>query len=129
MEGCIAWLWLPRLGSGACFAALLGGPETGRWQIAPAGPVQSVRRRYREGTMVLETEYETVDGSVTVVDAMPMRTPRPDVSRVVVGTRGVVRMRMELVIRFDYGSVVPSGHPPHPRPHSTSPPHPPPLPT
>jgi len=106
-DGSIDWLCLPRFDSGACFAALLGGPENGRWQIAPAGPVQSVRRRYREGTMVLETEYETVDGSVTVVDAMPMRTPRPDVARVVVGTRGVVRMRMELVIRFDYGSVVP----------------------
>src|SRR6195256_3915425 len=80
--GSIDWLCLPRFDSGACFAALLGGPENGRWQIAPAGPVQSVRRRYREGTMVLETEYETVDGSVTVVDAMPMRTPRPDVARI-----------------------------------------------
>jgi GH15 family glucan-1,4-alpha-glucosidase len=106
-DGSIDWLCLPRFDSGACFAALLGSPENGRWQIAPAGRVQSVRRRYREGTMVLETAYETDDGSVTVIDAMPIRTAVPDVVRVVEGTRGAVPMRMELVIRFDYGSVVP----------------------
>jgi GH15 family glucan-1,4-alpha-glucosidase len=106
-DGSIDWLCLPRFDSGACFAALLGSPENGRWQIAPAGAVKSVRRHYRDGTMVLETDYETDDGSVTVIDAMPIRTAVPDVVRVVKGTRGAVPMRMELVIRFDYGSVVP----------------------
>ena len=106
-DGSIDWLCLPRFDSGACFAALLGSPENGRWQIAPAGAVKSVGRHYRDGTMVLETDYETDDGSVTVIDAMPIRTAVLDVVRVVKGTRGAVRMRMELVIRFDYGSVVP----------------------
>ena len=106
-DGSIDWLCLPRFDSGACFAALLGGPQNGRWQIAPASAVRSIRRRYREGTMVLETDYETDEGCVTVIDAMPVRTAVPDVARVVVGTRGAVAMRMELVVRFDYGSIVP----------------------
>jgi GH15 family glucan-1,4-alpha-glucosidase len=106
-DGSIDWLCLPAFDSGACFAALLGGPENGRWQLAPSVPVSSVRRRYRDGTLVLETEYETEGGAVTVVDLMPMRSAAPDVLRMVIGTRGVVPMRMELVIRFDYGSVLP----------------------
>src|SRR5688572_25444843 len=106
-DGSIDWLCLPRFDSGACFAALLGGPEHGRWQIAPAEPVRSVRRRYVDGTLVLETEYETERGAVTLVDCMPPRAEVPDVARVVIGRRGRVRMRMELVIRFDYGSIVP----------------------
>ena len=106
-DGSIDWLCLPRFDSGACFAALLDGPERGRWLLAPASPVRSTRRRYREGTLILETEFTTDEGVVRVVDFMPPRDRTPDVVRVVEGVRGQVRLRMELVIRFDYGSVVP----------------------
>lgn len=106
-DGSIDWLCAPRFDSPACFAALLGTPENGRWLLAPAGPVRRVTRRYREGTLVLETVFTTDDGEVAVVDFMPPRTDVPDLVRVVEGRRGSVPMRMELVIRFDYGSVVP----------------------
>lgn len=106
-NGSIDWLCLPRFDSGACFAALLGTPEHGRWLLTPEGEVRSVRRRYRQGTLVLETEYETDTGVVTVTDCMPVRVQAPDLVRIVEGKRGQVRMRMELVIRFDYGSIVP----------------------
>jgi len=106
-NGSIDWMCLPHFDSGACFAALLGTPDNGRWLICPVGDVKIVRRQYRDGTMVLETEYETEGGSVTLIDLMPIRTRSPDVVRVVVGNRGVVRMQMELVIRFDYGAIVP----------------------
>src|SRR5919112_546849 len=106
-DGSIDWLCFSRFDSGACFAALLGTPENGRWLLAPAGGVRKVERRYRDGTLVLETDYETDDGAVTVVDFMPLRGETPDLVRVVVGRRGRVAMRMELVIRFDYGSIVP----------------------
>jgi GH15 family glucan-1,4-alpha-glucosidase len=106
-DGSIDWLCLPRFDSGACFAALLGEPRHGRWLLAPATGVKTVRRRYRPGTLVLETEYEIEDGAVTVVDCMPPRTDVPDLLRQVVGRRGRVPMRMQLVIRFDYGSIVP----------------------
>ena len=106
-DGSIDWLCLPRFDSGACFAALLGTPEHGRWLLAPAGEVRNVRRRYREGTLVLETEYETDSGAVTVIDCMPPRSREPDLVRLVVGRRGQVPMRMQFVVRFDYGSVVP----------------------
>ncbi len=106
-DGSIDWLCFPRFDSPACFAALLGSPEHGRWQLAPEGEVRSVRRRYREGTMVLETEFETPDGVVTIVDFMPVRDRVADVVRLVVGKRGRVPMRMHLVLRPDYGSVVP----------------------
>ncbi|RYI99635.1 MAG: glycoside hydrolase family 15 protein, partial [Acetobacteraceae bacterium] len=78
-DGSIDWLCLPRFDSAACFAALLGGPEHGRWQIAPAGEVLRVTRRYRPGTMVLETEFETAEGSVVLVDCMPLRNGAADV--------------------------------------------------
>jgi GH15 family glucan-1,4-alpha-glucosidase len=107
LDGSIDWLCLPRFDSGACFAALLGTPDHGRWLLAPATEVRAVRRRYRPGTLVLETEYEVEGGAVTVVDCMPPRTDVPDVLRLVVATRGRVPMRMQLVIRFDYGSIVP----------------------
>src|SRR5712672_2977655 len=97
-DGSIDWLCFPSFDSGACFAALLGTPDNGRWQICPAGDVKSVRRRYRDETMVLETEYETDEGSVTLVDLMPIRTRAADVVRVVVGNKGAVRMQMELVV-------------------------------
>jgi GH15 family glucan-1,4-alpha-glucosidase len=106
-DGSIDWLCLPAFDSSACFAALLGTGENGRWQLAPSANVLGLRRRYCEGTLVLETEYETETGAVTVIDLMPMRTTTRDVLRMVVCTRGVVPMHMELVIRFDYGSVLP----------------------
>jgi len=106
-NGSIDWLCFPRFDGGACFAALLGNEEHGRWMIAPAGEVRRVERRYRDGTLVLETDYETADGAVTLIDCMPPRSSAPDVVRVVAGKRGQVRMRMQLIIRFDYGSIIP----------------------
>jgi GH15 family glucan-1,4-alpha-glucosidase len=106
-NGSIDWLCLPRFDSGACFAALLGTPDHGRWLIAPADPVQKTRRRYRDGTLVLETEFETATGVVRLVDCMPPRGHDPDVVRLVEGAHGEVRMRAELTLRFDYGSIVP----------------------
>ena len=106
-DGSIDWLCLPRFDSGACFAALLGSPEHGRWLIAPGAEVRTVRRRYRDGTLILETEFETDAGAVRVIDCMPLSSERRDVLRVVEGLRGCVQMRLELVIRFDYGAVVP----------------------
>ena len=106
-DGSMDWLCFPRFDSGACFAALLGERDHGRWRIAPAGPVTEIRRWYRGDTAVLETEFTTPDGVVSVIDFMPIRTALPDVVRIVVGRRGRVPMRMDLVIRFDYGSVVP----------------------
>jgi GH15 family glucan-1,4-alpha-glucosidase len=106
-DGSIDWLCLPRFDSGACFAALLGTPENGRWQIAPAGEVRAVRRRYRPGTLILETEYETESGTVVLIDSMPLRSQASDLLRVVACRKGQVAMRMELIVRFDYGSVVP----------------------
>src|SRR5512133_403011 len=106
-EGSIDWLCLPRFDSPACFAALLGDRSNGCWQLAPAGPVREVRRHYQGDTLVLETEHRTDDGVVRVIDCMPPRHADPDVARVVEGVRGRVPMRMELTIRFDYGSIVP----------------------
>jgi GH15 family glucan-1,4-alpha-glucosidase len=105
--GSVDWMCVPRFDSGACFAALLGTPDNGRWLLAPAGPVRSSRRRYLDGTLVLETEHEGEDGVATVTDFMPIRDVAPDIVRIVEGKKGRVRMRSELVIRFDYGSVVP----------------------
>jgi GH15 family glucan-1,4-alpha-glucosidase len=106
-NGSIDWLCVPRFDSGACFAALLGTPDHGRWQIAPVAPSRATRRAYRDGTLILETDYETDEGAVTLVDCMPPRSNEPDLLRLVVGRRGTVRMRMQLIIRFDYGSIVP----------------------
>jgi GH15 family glucan-1,4-alpha-glucosidase len=105
--GSIDWLCLPRFDSGACFAALLGDESHGRWLVAPAGRVKDVRRRYRGDTLVLETEFETRDGVVRVVDCMPHREHRPDVVRIVEGVEGRVPMRLQLIVRFDYGTTVP----------------------
>jgi GH15 family glucan-1,4-alpha-glucosidase len=106
-DGSIDWLCLPRFDSGACFAALLGTPEHGRWLVAPATEVRAVRRQYRDGTLVLETEFETDDATVAVIDSMPIRSQVADLVRIVEGRRGQVPMRMELAMRFDYGSIVP----------------------
>ncbi|HUQ75769.1 MAG TPA: glycoside hydrolase family 15 protein [Burkholderiales bacterium] len=105
-DGSIDWLCWPRFDSAACFAALLGTRENGRWRIAPEGEFTTTRR-YREGTMILETDFETAEGAVTLIDFMPVRTQNPDVVRIVVGRRGRVRMAMDYVVRFDYGSAIP----------------------
>ena len=106
-DGSIDWLCFPRFDSGACFAALLGGPEHGRWLLAPSGRVNRVTRRYREATLVLETDFETDSGSVRVIDFMPLSDQRWDLVRIVEGLRGRVELRLELIVRFDYGSIVP----------------------
>ena len=106
-NGSIDWLCLPRFDSGACFAALLGGEQNGFWQIAPAGGYHRVRRRYRGETLVLETDFHTAEGTVRVVDCMPRRADHASVVRVVEGISGRVAMRMDLVVRFDYGWIVP----------------------
>ena len=108
-DGSIDWLTFPRFDSAACFAALLGtADDHGRWLIAPAGPVRSVERCYRPGTLVLETRFTTDEGVVEVVDCMPIRADsRLDVVRLVRGISGQVPMRMHLTVRFDYGSIVP----------------------
>jgi GH15 family glucan-1,4-alpha-glucosidase len=104
--GSVDWLCFPRFDSSSCFAALLGEPDHGRWLLAPVGDATS-SRKYLHNTLVLETTWETPDGTVRVVDFMPPRGKAPDIVRIVEGVEGSVRMRSELVIRFDYGHVVP----------------------
>jgi GH15 family glucan-1,4-alpha-glucosidase len=106
-NGSIDWLCVPRFDSGACFAALLGEPKHGRWLLAPAGESRVARRRYRDDTLILETEFECPQGTVRVIDCMSPRLRFPEVIRIVEGVRGRVSMAMELVVRFDYGSIVP----------------------
>ena len=103
----VDWLCLPRFDSGACFAALLGGPEHGRWLLAPTSDDARVSRRYRPETFILETTFELDEGAVRVIDFMPPRTANPVLARIVEGVRGEVEVATELVIRFDYGSAVP----------------------
>ncbi|MEO5951085.1 MAG: glycoside hydrolase family 15 protein, partial [Chloroflexia bacterium] len=105
--GAIDWLCLPHFDSAACFAALVGSTENGHWTIAPATAVRSVRRRYRVGTLILETEFETEEGTVVLVDFMTPRNSTPDLMRIVICKTGQVRMKLEFVLRFDYGSIVP----------------------
>jgi GH15 family glucan-1,4-alpha-glucosidase len=106
-RGSIDWLCWPRFDSSACFAALLGGPEHGRWLIEAIDPDARVSRAYRRETLILDTRIETASGVATVTDFMPPRGRNSDVVRVVRGERGRVRMRLELVLRFDYGRTVP----------------------
>ena len=107
-DGAIDWLCLPRYDSASCFAALVGDDRHGRWRLAPAGAVRATSRRYRPGTLVLETEFETDDGAVRVIDFMPRRAEGPPrLMRIVEGVRGRVPLRMELALRPDYGSVTP----------------------
>ena len=108
-DGSIDWLCVPRFDSAACFAALLGGPEHGRWLIAPEGGVKAVHRSYRGNTLILETIFETDDGVVALIDFMPIKeqTGQVDVIRLIEGRGGSVAMRMELMLRFDYGDIVP----------------------
>ncbi|KAE8764863.1 glycoside hydrolase family 15 protein [Georgenia thermotolerans] len=106
-DGSIDWLCLPRFDSGACFARLLGGDDAGFWQIGPAAGGGCTRRHYHGNSLVLETEWETSDGTVRLIDFMPPRDGAADVVRIVEGVSGRVPMRMELRLRFDYGHVVP----------------------
>jgi GH15 family glucan-1,4-alpha-glucosidase len=106
-DGSLDWLCWPRFSSGACFAALLGDAENGRWQIAPAMDILRVTRRYRPHTLILETTFEAKDGSFTLIDFMPERGRHSHIVRVVRGVQGQTAVRMELALRFDYGRVVP----------------------
>ncbi|RFU46197.1 glycoside hydrolase family 15 protein [Paraburkholderia sp. DHOC27] len=110
-DGSVDWLCWPRFDSGACFAALLGTEQHGRWLIAPnlddAEKPPVIKRRYRGETLILETDIETADGAVTVIDFMPPGNGWSELVRIVVGRRGTVRMKMELVLRFDYGFSIP----------------------
>jgi GH15 family glucan-1,4-alpha-glucosidase len=108
-DGAIDWLCLPRFDSDACFAALLGTEENGYWKIAPAGEDFKVTRRYRDGSTILETTFETPSGTVTLVDFMPLSQDEEhvDLFRVVRCDKGRVSMRMEFVLRFGYGQTVP----------------------
>ncbi|CAA9484685.1 MAG: Glucoamylase [uncultured Solirubrobacteraceae bacterium] len=106
-DGSLDWLCLPRFDSPAPFAALLGNDGHGHWRLAPAGRIERMERRYRPDTLVLETDFHTAEGVVTLVDCMPPRGQAPDVIRLVRGVSGRVPMRMKLVMRFDYGHVTP----------------------
>jgi GH15 family glucan-1,4-alpha-glucosidase len=107
-DGGIDWLCLPRFDSASCLSALLGEERHGRWLVAPAGEVRRTSRRYRPGTLVLETEFETTDGVVRLIDFMPPRREGPPrVMRLVEGVRGRVPMRVDLSLRPDYGSIRP----------------------
>jgi GH15 family glucan-1,4-alpha-glucosidase len=105
--GSIDWLCWPRFDSAACFAALVGTPEHGRWLIAPKDPSPKIRRFYRDGSVVLETVFETEDGEVALIDFMQIGGPNSAVVRLVSGRRGRVAMTMEMALRFDYGGQVP----------------------
>src|SRR6516162_3207048 len=106
-NGSIDWLCWPRFDSNACFAALLGTSEHGRWKICPADPMPRVSRAYHDGTMVLETVFDTRDGRVSLIDFMPMGHANSSIIRLVKGQRGKVAMRLHLAVRFDYGITVP----------------------
>jgi GH15 family glucan-1,4-alpha-glucosidase len=106
-DGCVDWLCLPRFDSGACFAALLGGPENGCWRFTPEGKIKRRERRYRGDSMILESEVYTGEGAIRFIDFMPPRGTNPDIVRIIEGIEGRVKIAMELIIRFDYGSTVP----------------------
>ncbi|WP_249674883.1 glycoside hydrolase family 15 protein [Pseudomonas abieticivorans] len=105
-QGSLDWLCFPRFDSPACFAALLGDEENGRWKLSPREPVQHVSRRYREGTLILETTFHTASGKAVLIDCMPL-AEHSSVVRIVVGLEGSVDFDMDLAMRFDYGSSVP----------------------
>ena len=106
-NGSVDWLCLPRFDSASCFSALLGDERHGRWLLAPAGEARASSRRYRPGTLVLETDFETPEGAVRVIDFMPRRLDGPPrVMRIVEGLRGRVAMWMELSLRPDAARTV-----------------------
>ncbi len=106
-NGSIAWLCWPNFSSDACFAALLGAEDNGYWTIAPSGGEWRTARKYRDHTLILETIFEDADGAVRLIDFMPVRGENSDVVRIIEGIRGKLPLRMELVLRFDYGRTVP----------------------
>jgi GH15 family glucan-1,4-alpha-glucosidase len=106
-EGSVDWLCFPRFDSGSCFGALLGTHDHGHWSISPVGGGPATARRYRDNSLILESEWQTPTGRVRVIDFMPPRGHSPDIVRIVEGLEGTVQMTTELVIRFDYGSVIP----------------------
>ena len=110
LDGSIDWLCLPHFDSPSCFSRLLGDESHGFWQIAPIGGPASIvatRRKYRDDSLVLETEFDTATGTVRITDCMPMRDSHPHVVRLVEGISGTVDMHMCLTVRFDYGEIVP----------------------
>jgi GH15 family glucan-1,4-alpha-glucosidase len=107
-NGSVDWLCLPRFDSASCFSELLGDERHGRWLVAPAGEARATSRRYRPGTLILETDFEAAEGEVRVIDFMPRRAQnQPRLMRIVEGLRGRVPMRMDMSIRPDYGSIKP----------------------
>jgi len=106
-NGSLDWCGFPRFDSAACFAALLGSQENGHWQIAPKAEHPAINRRYRPGTLVLETEFSTAEGAVLLIDCMQLRGEHQDIIRLVRGIRGRVPMQLQFVVRFDYGSRIP----------------------
>ncbi len=106
-EGALDWLCWPCFDSGACFAALIGASDNGLWRIGARDPAARISRRYRDATLILDTRIETDTGVATVTDFMPLRGEASDVVRIVKGERGVVPMRMEFIVRFDYGALIP----------------------
>jgi GH15 family glucan-1,4-alpha-glucosidase len=106
VDGSIDWLAFPRFDSAVCFAALLGTPDNGRWIIAPTGDSVEVRRRYRPGTLILETEFETTFGKAALIDFMPPAEGRGSI-RIVVGQAGKVDFSTEFIARLEYGETVP----------------------
>jgi GH15 family glucan-1,4-alpha-glucosidase len=106
-DGSIDWLCWPAFDSDACFAALLGTRKHGRWLIAPADPVTNVSRRYWDNTLILETRFETESGTVALIDFMPPRGKASDIVRLVRGVSGRVSLRVELIIRFGFGTDIP----------------------
>ncbi|MEU2332036.1 glycoside hydrolase family 15 protein [Streptomyces sp. NPDC013172] len=106
-DGSIDWLCLPRFDSAACFTRLLGDEDNGHWRIAPRGATTCTRRAYRRDTLVLDTEWETEQGTVRVTDLMPQREHAPEVVRVIEGVTGRVTVQSTLRLRFDYGSITP----------------------
>jgi GH15 family glucan-1,4-alpha-glucosidase len=106
-NGSIDWLCWPRFDSNACFAALLGTSEHGRWRISPADPMARISRAYHEGTLVLETVFDTAEGRVALIDFMTIGSSGSSVIRVVKGLRGKVAMQLHVAFRFDYGTTVP----------------------
>ncbi len=106
-EGSIDWLCWPRFDSDACFAALLGTPEHGRWLIGQKDETAKITRRYRPNTLILETRFETAEGAAVLVDFMPPRDRGSHLLRLIVGERGRIEFHGELILRFGNGAIVP----------------------
>src|SRR5215217_9448527 len=108
INGSVDWLCLPRFDSASCFSALLGDETHGRWLVGPEGGGEAASRRYLPGTLVLETAFETPEGAARVIDFMPRRGDGPPrLMRIVEGVRGRLPMQMELMLRPDYGAILP----------------------